>query len=212
VRPRGFTTQGTLALGLLAFGGLLAVLGASAGATLTFLLGAALAGITDAVTRRWGALPETDGATADEHDLDPATAPPPDYAQGRPVARVEWDPAGHPASGAAPSDLGQMSDQALCQAWRISYIRIRRLQQLPHAGAALGRASIERGHYLNEIERRYPAGFSAWMAAGARAASDPSRFLGLDARRTARPGDAPGGPAAERPTTLPDEPDQDIAS
>ena len=35
-----------------------------------------------------------------------------------------------------------------------------------------------RAIYLDEIERRHPDAFQAWLAAGARASQDPRRYLG----------------------------------
>ena len=35
-----------------------------------------------------------------------------------------------------------------------------------------------RAIYLDEIERRRPDAFQAWLAAGARASQDPRRYLG----------------------------------
>lgn len=68
------------------------------------------------------------------------------------------------------------SDDQLCTAWRVSYSRLVR--------AVDDRARFEevlrRQVYLDEIEGRYPDGFAAWMATGARAASDPGRYLTTD--------------------------------
>lgn len=35
----------------------------------------------------------------------------------------------------------------------------------------------QRQLYLDELERRNPAGLAAWLASGARAAGDPTRFI-----------------------------------
>lgn len=37
--------------------------------------------------------------------------------------------------------------------------------------------ATERRAYLDELERRNPAAFDAWMTSGARAPSDPSRYF-----------------------------------
>lgn len=47
--------------------------------------------------------------------------------------------------------------------------------------AAIGRLAQARRTYLDELERRCPAGFVAWLASGARAAGDPRRHLGQPA-------------------------------
>lgn len=75
------------------------------------------------------------------------------------------------------ADAGRMTDVELCRAWRVSYVRLRRLQQLPHLSEAAAGVAMERSRFLDELERRSPQGFAAWMAAGARAPSDPSRYL-----------------------------------
>ncbi|TCC26870.1 hypothetical protein [Kribbella speibonae] len=83
---------------------------------------------------------------------------------------------------AAPrDDLGEttsqvveaMTDRQLCLAWRRSYV------ELGHSDSAETRASIAgfRGRVLDELERRNPVGFDDWLASGARAPSDPARYL-----------------------------------
>jgi hypothetical protein len=83
-------------------------------------------------------------------------------------------------------DLTGWSDDVLSLAWRSSYLRLQRLQEAHH-WAGIDAVARERGHYLDEIERRHPAGFSAWIASGARAPSDPTRYLG-SGERTGRDG------------------------
>jgi hypothetical protein len=68
------------------------------------------------------------------------------------------------------------TDEELCWAWRCSFGR---LQQAGDA-AGLARIGQQRRIYLAEIERRDPRGFAAWLSDGARAASDPRRYLRLD--------------------------------
>ncbi len=66
-----------------------------------------------------------------------------------------------------------LDDAQLCWAWRISYVTLQRsttpMQRL--------RVVQQRQHYLDELERRNPAGVAAWLASGARAAGDPSRYV-----------------------------------
>lgn len=75
-------------------------------------------------------------------------------------------------SGATP-DLASLDDPALCMAWRASFIA---LQQPLHFEIRV-RVVKRRQEYLEELERRNPTGFAAWMASGARAAGDPSRYI-----------------------------------
>jgi len=77
------------------------------------------------------------------------------------------------------SDPRSLSDDELCRAWRYSYAATRqtaapdRQAHLPHLPHLVDLRRV----YLDESERLYPAGFARWMAAGARAASDPARYL-----------------------------------
>lgn len=73
----------------------------------------------------------------------------------------------------APPDLDSMGDAALCMAWRASFIALQ--QQLHHETRV--RVVERRQQYLDELERRNPAGFTAWMTSGPRAAGDPSRYI-----------------------------------
>lgn len=66
-----------------------------------------------------------------------------------------------------------MTDRELCLAWRRSYVELER------ADSARIKASIARfrGRVLDELERRNPTGFEDWLASGARAPSDPTRYV-----------------------------------
>lgn len=68
---------------------------------------------------------------------------------------------------------GSASTQELCAAWCSSYWVLRELPPGP------GRVQLVciRECLLDELERRDPAGFHRWLDTGARAGSDPSRFL-----------------------------------
>lgn len=69
--------------------------------------------------------------------------------------------------------LNGWSDTELCLAWQASYIQLQR-----RTGAAwIELLAEQRRTYLDELQRRDPTGFAAWMASGARAASDPMRYL-----------------------------------
>jgi hypothetical protein len=66
-----------------------------------------------------------------------------------------------------------LDDRGLCHGWRASFTC------LATARSAAERTELVhlRQAYLDEMERRHPAGLRAWLESGARAASDPSRHL-----------------------------------
>ncbi len=70
----------------------------------------------------------------------------------------------------APESL---DDDALCWAWRRSYV------VLQHTRTSATRLHVVqvRQAYLDELERRNAMGLAAWLASGARAAGNPSRFI-----------------------------------
>jgi hypothetical protein len=69
--------------------------------------------------------------------------------------------------------LDRWSEQELCQAWQRTYVQLQR-----HTDAAWTEHLAQtRCTYLDELQRRDPNGFAAWIASGARAASDPMRYL-----------------------------------
>jgi hypothetical protein len=78
-------------------------------------------------------------------------------------------------SAAQPPQVvpGELSTPELCLAWRRSYFA---LLDVP---AGPGRCEIVRirERLLDEIERRDRDGFTRWLATGARAGSDPGRYL-----------------------------------
>ena len=76
-------------------------------------------------------------------------------------------------SGPSELPLTQWSDAELCRAWQITYVQ---LQRRPGA-AWTGHLAEQRRTYLEELQRRNPTGFIAWIDNGARAASDPTRYL-----------------------------------
>lgn len=61
------------------------------------------------------------------------------------------------------------TDEQLCQAWCASY----RTLNATTSRRKFLRIVDERGGYLDELERRNPAAFAAWLASGATAADDP---------------------------------------
>jgi len=66
-----------------------------------------------------------------------------------------------------------LDDYELCCAWRKSYAVLER----PHSPATHLRLVEQRQLYLDEFERRNPTGLAEWLASGARAAGDPTRFI-----------------------------------
>jgi hypothetical protein len=84
------------------------------------------------------------------------------------------EPEGHRADRACRS----LTDEQLCSAWRVSHSGV---QRATDSSAAAGMAAV-RADYLDELERRAPAGFARWMAAGPRAASDPGPYLATGPR------------------------------
>ena len=71
-----------------------------------------------------------------------------------------------------------MSLDELCRAWRASYPELRRCGDV--------RRQVEvvqaRRQYPDELERRDPVAFALWLRSGARAASDPGKYLTGDRR------------------------------
>jgi hypothetical protein len=72
-------------------------------------------------------------------------------------------------------DASAMDDDALCLAWRTSFVH------LQAATTPLARARLvhRRQLVLDELTHRHEAGVARWLASGARAASNPRRFLDL---------------------------------
>ena len=79
--------------------------------------------------------------------------------------------------------LASLDDAALCFAWRASYVA---LQQHPSAPVRL-RVVQRRQAILDDLERRNAPGIAAWLASGARAAGDPTRYVTSAHRRTWNP-------------------------
>jgi hypothetical protein len=71
------------------------------------------------------------------------------------------------------ADLDGLSDEALCHAWRRSFVMLER------TASVVGRIRVvaHRQRLLEELEHRHPEELQAWFDAGGRAASGPERFL-----------------------------------
>ena len=61
----------------------------------------------------------------------------------------------------------------LCLAWRTSFTVLQNTSDIDERARL---AQCRRG-FLDELERRDPQGFARWLAEGARAASDPGRYM-----------------------------------
>jgi hypothetical protein len=67
----------------------------------------------------------------------------------------------------------ELSDAKLIHAWQLSYVVLQHSRRAPDLAAI---ADLRR-RYLDELERRDPAGFDTWMQNGPRAASNPGRYV-----------------------------------
>jgi hypothetical protein len=96
-----------------------------------------------------------------------ASAPPPERLDQR------AEPAAAAPADDAQSQPQSLTDAQLCTAWRVSF------SALEKARTEQQRLRIveERQDCLDELERRNPHGLAAWLASGARAAGDPTRFV-----------------------------------
>ena len=72
-----------------------------------------------------------------------------------------------------PPSYASLTDVELCWRWRTSFAA---LQHTASPGERLRLIEI-RSALLDELATRNPEGFTRWMSSGARAASDPARFL-----------------------------------
>ena len=113
------------------------------------------------------------------------TLSPPVLARLRPAARRPAEPQRQPQDvprpplptprylSAVARSLCELSDEEICLAWRRSFTR---LQTSSTAEQRSAMADVRRA-YLDELERRSPEAFAAWIGSGARAAGDPARFF-----------------------------------
>lgn len=72
-----------------------------------------------------------------------------------------------------PVPVTDLTTPELVRAWRMSYNSLFSAEST----AALSAVVAQRQEYLEELERRDPAGLRRWLASGARAAGDPTRYL-----------------------------------
>lgn len=86
-----------------------------------------------------------------------------------------------PSAVVSPSFLGpwieqplsSMNDATLCFAWRTSFVALQQPVPLAIRMSVVDR----RQEFLDEFERRNARGFEAWLASGARAAGDPTKYI-----------------------------------
>ena len=69
--------------------------------------------------------------------------------------------------------INLLDDATLCLRWRESLFDMKAAA----SGHDFVRIVEQRRRYLDELQRRSPDGFSAWLASGPRATGDPMRFL-----------------------------------
>ncbi|MGY1770413.1 hypothetical protein [Blastococcus sp. SYSU D00813] len=164
-------TAGWTVLGLLVLSGVAAI----AGALVTTLVGAVGGVVGLAVwmarTRPGRQVPAAPPVTRPA--VPPAAARPAPPTATTPIARpavVTGNVAGGPAT-AAP--LSELPLDALGREWTMTSAALSsRLD--PRARQAIVR---RREAVLDELERRDPAGFARWLAAGPLSATDPARYL-----------------------------------
>jgi hypothetical protein len=72
-----------------------------------------------------------------------------------------------------PPELRDLSDEQLCRRWQASYRAAGRGSSAPQLIAAVA----QRQMYLDELEHRNAAGFSAWLAAAPGEADNPLPYL-----------------------------------
>ncbi len=138
-------------------------LGSLLGAPMAVLVLALAVGGSPYVARRWMGWLREQGQLPQRRDPDehlPETAP----------AGTLWEAE---LTVSAETEAAELSDDALCLAWRASFSAL----ETAKSPAERSRIIETRRAFLDELERRNPPGLAAWLASGARAAGDPSRFV-----------------------------------
>lgn len=151
-------------VGIVAIAGLVAVL---KGAALVVALAVAVSA-PPLVSLLRGKLQAKKPATPATPEQQPAERPLDD------LDGTEWPgPDSAAVEVSLPMAPESLDDDALCWAWRRSYVVLQRT----HSAATRLHVVQVRQAYLDELERRNEKGMAAWLASGARAAGNPSRFL-----------------------------------
>ena len=158
--------------------GLLDVLGTAGFGLLALLAATSPPVLTRAL--RWSGYA---GGSPDRHGDGPSTS------DGEPDADPTFVGTAVPAATSqspAPGGLGpavapaSLDGPGLCLAWRQSFVVLQRAA----SPTSRMRILLRRQELLDEFERRNALGFAAWLASGARAAGDPSKYV-LPAPRVA---------------------------
>jgi hypothetical protein len=174
--PRGTLVRHTVLGGVIGTGCLGLAVGLGVAGLVWILAVAATSRAARVRARAW----LVEKRSRDTADVPPAPEPP----VARPVDMPE----------PAAATLRDLDDEALCLAWRRSYVQ---LQQSTSASARI-RHVQQRERLLDELERRDPAGLAAWLASGCRAAGNPLPYLvrPTTSEATGRGGDE-GGPETD---------------
>jgi hypothetical protein len=166
--------------GLFAVAGILAVVGAAPVVTLVLALGAVTTVLATVGTARVlpkGARRGRPKGTELRVGRPPGVVIP---VQPRPGVATPTPRTEQPRLRSRPptaAELPGLTDEDLCVAWRASYLQLKRVQRVGCTPEAVAELTLTRALYLNELERRHPEGFSAWLASEPRAPSDPIGYL-----------------------------------
>ena len=144
--------RGALAGVTLVAGSGMIVAGGLAGAVLVLMLVGSSPLLRDFARARW--------PTVFAPTREPSDEPPPDVLPER-------------AYLSEPDDLSELDDSSLCLAWRHTFVALQASRSATHRLFVVR----QREAILDELQRRCPAGFDAWLAAGARAPSNPLPFV-----------------------------------
>lgn len=98
-----------------------------------------------------------------------------------PATPALWDkdpgspsaPGGHVSETQLRYSVQELSYEDLCRTWRTTYLPVK----VAADAASLGTLSALRGACLDELERRDPYAFKAWLDSGPQASGTPERFL-----------------------------------
>ena len=162
--------------GLLALAGLILLLGSASGAVLVVMAVALVAAWSVGPADRRG-LPRTNPwpavrehfLRAAQKDRDEVRPDPP-----RPETNEARQPLVGPEAVVSPVPVpADLSTAQLCLAWQRTYFV---LLELPAGAPRAALVHLRRG-LLDEIECRDPGGFGRWLDTGARAGSNPGRYL-----------------------------------
>jgi hypothetical protein len=110
--------------------------------------------------------------------------------RGHRTATAQPDVGEPPAVQTFETLVGALDDSQLCRAWRSSW---EVLAQTTDVASRLELVTL-RQVYLDELQRRHPAGFTAWLDSGAGPLGDPSRYLAGPGADTTAPRRDEAGP------------------